>query len=94
MTKVVYQNKTMTIVDINPMNPESFILVEPPYSVIYEETGIDTKESILKIDYNIAKVYASGDHVYYVIDSDTGLAVGYYGVHRHDPELELVPATQ
>lgn len=91
MTKAEFQGKDVEIVDILHSDANSFILVEPGYGVIYKETGIDTKESILKIDFNIAKVYESGEHVYYIIDNDTGKAVGYYGVNREDAELLLHP---
>lgn len=91
MTRAEYKGKEMVIVDIMPNDANSFIVVEPGYEAIYKETGVDTKESILKIDFNIAKVYDTDEHVYYIIDNDTGKAVGYYGVHRGDEELLLLP---
>lgn len=91
MKKINYKGAEYVVVDDIKMNGEDhFVAVAPFYAMNYQNEGIDTEESLLKIDYNIHKKYEDGSSVFHIINDDTGYLVGYYGLAPHDPEVTVI----
>lgn len=88
MKEITYRGNKYVIADEITINGnKGYILLEKEYVAPYDISGLDHEESLLKLDTNIHKEYDNGIEAFYIIDDETGLGVGYYGILKNDPEL-------
>jgi hypothetical protein len=80
MKKINYEDSEFVVVDeIKRNNMEGYIVVLDEYVEEYKFNGIDT-DNLLVMDYNPHKVYPGGTEVFHIINNETGLLAGYYGL--------------
>lgn len=91
MKKINYKGTEFAVVDDIKMNGEDrLIAVLPNHVYDYENTGLDTDDSLLKVDYNVHKEYDNGVAVFHIVNDETGYLAGYYGLAPNDPEVTVI----